>query len=136
MTPFEEMVADFQGTEMTTGPHPVTWVRETLRRAGVTPAARLGALPNRATVRIGGSVIVRQRPGTARGLLFVTLEDETGTVQAAVMPDLLQKERRTLVCSPGLIIEGILQKRDGVLTVKAEKVWALSMTEVSSHDFR
>ena len=64
-------------------------------------------------------MIVRQRPGTARGLLFVTLEDETGTIQAAVMPDLLQRHRRVLVRSPGLIIEGVLQKRDGTLTVKA-----------------
>src|SRR5581483_10784278 len=73
MTPVEETLADFHGTEMTTGAHPVTYVRETLQKAGVTPAAQLDALPNRATVRIGGSVIVRQRPGTARGLLFVTL---------------------------------------------------------------
>jgi error-prone DNA polymerase len=120
---------------MTTGAHPGTYVRDVLDRQGVTAAAKLAALPNRQTVRIGGAVIVRQRPGTARGLLFVTLEDETGTIQAAVMPDLLQQERQVLVRSPGLIIEGILQKRDGTLTVKAEKVWPLAMTPVSSHDF-
>ena len=136
MTPFEETVADFHNTEMTTGAHPVTYVRDVLDRQGVTAAARLADLPNRRTVRIGGAVIVRQRPGTARGLLFVTLEDETGTIQAAVMPDLLQEHRQTLVRSPGLIIEGILQKRDGTVTVKAEKVWPLSMTPVASHDFR
>jgi len=135
MTPFEETVADFENTEMTTGAHPVTYVREVLDRQGVTPAAKLAALPNRDRVRIGGAVIVRQRPGTARGLLFVTLEDETGTIQAAVMPDLLQEHRQVLVRSPGLIIEGVLQKRDGTLTVKAEKVWPLSMTPVTSHDF-
>jgi error-prone DNA polymerase len=135
MTPFEETVADFHNTEMTTGAHPVTYVRDVLDRQGVTAAAKLAALPDRDRVRIGGAVIVRQRPGTARGLLFVTLEDETGTIQAAVMPDLLQEHRQTLVRSPGLIIEGVLQKRDGTLTVKAEKVWPLSMTPVTSHDF-
>ncbi len=135
MTPFEETLADFRDTEITTGAHPVTYVRDVLERLGVTAAAKLAALPDRRTVRIGGAVIVRQRPGTARGLLFVTLEDETGTIQAAVMPDLLQQHRQLLVRSPGLIIEGILQKRDGTLTVKAEKVWPLSMTPVASHDF-
>jgi DNA polymerase III alpha subunit len=135
MTPFEETIADFQGTEMTTGAHPVTYVRDVLDRHGVIPAADLAGLPDRRRVRIGGAVIVRQRPGTARGLLFVTLEDETGTIQAAVMPDLLQQHRQVLVRSPGLIIEGVLQKRDGTLTVKTEKVWPLSMTPVSSHDF-
>jgi len=135
MTPFEETRADFDDTEMTTGAHPVTYVRALLDRQGVIAAGKLEALPNRKTVRIGGAVIVRQRPGTARGLLFVTLEDETGTIQAAVMPDLLQKHRQVLVRSPGLIIEGVLQKRDGTLTVKAEKVWPLQMTEVTSHDF-
>ena len=135
MTPFEETIADFQASEITTGAHPVTYLREYLERHRVIPAARLGAWPNRARVRIGGAVIVRQRPGTARGLLFVTLEDETGTVQAAVMPDMLQEHRQTLVRSPGLILEGVLQKRDGVLTVKAEKVWPLSLQAVPSHDF-
>ncbi|HEV8242142.1 MAG TPA: error-prone DNA polymerase [Thermoanaerobaculia bacterium] len=135
MTAFEETRADFDDTEMTTGRHPVTYVRALLDARGVTPAAQVAALPNRKTVRIGGAVIVRQRPGTARGLIFVTLEDETGTIQAAVMPDLIQKHRQVLVRSPGLIIEGVLQKRDGTVTVKAEKVWPLQMTEVTSHDF-
>jgi error-prone DNA polymerase len=135
MTPFEETVADFHSTEMTVGPHPVTYVRDLLNRQGVIAAAKLADIPDRRTVRIGGAVIVRQRPGTARGLVFVTLEDETGTVQAAVMPDLLQEHRQTIVRSPGLVIEGVLQKRDGTLTVKAEKVWPLEMTPVSSHDF-
>ena len=135
MTRLEETIADFAATEMTTGTHPVAYLREYLARNGVTPAARLPRAADRATVRIGGAVIVRQRPGTARGLLFVTLEDETGTVQAAVMPDMLQRHRQVLVRSPGLVLEGVLQKRDGVLTVKAEKVWPLSLQGAPSHDF-
>jgi error-prone DNA polymerase len=135
MTRIEETIADFAVTEMTTGTHPVAYLREYLSRHGVTPAARLSHAPDRGTVRIGGAVIVRQRPGTARGLLFVTLEDETGTVQAAVMPDMLQRHRQVLVRSPGLVLEGVLQKRDGVLTLKAEKVWPLSLQGAPSHDF-
>jgi error-prone DNA polymerase len=135
MTRFEEMVADLQASEITVGAHPVSYLREYLQRHRVVPAAELGRCENRSRVRIGGAVIVRQRPGTARGLLFVTLEDETGTVQAAVMPDMLREHRQVFVRSPGLILEGVLQKRDGVLTVKAERVWPLSLQAVPSHDF-
>jgi error-prone DNA polymerase len=113
----------------------MAYLRAYLARHGVTPAARLPEVVDRSTVRIAGAVIVRQRPGTARGLLFVTLEDETGTVQAAVMPDMLQRHRQALVRSPGLVLEGVLQKRDGVLTLKAERVWPLSLQGAPSHDF-
>jgi error-prone DNA polymerase len=88
-------------------------------------------------VRTAGSVIVRQRPGTAKGLLFVTVEDETGMVQAMVTPQLLHQNRRTIVGSPALVIEGRLQKRDGSLSIRAERVWPLEiLTRLPSHDFR
>ena len=80
---------------------------------------------------------MRQRPGTAKGLLFITLEDETGMSQAMVTPQLLQKQRKTIIGSAGLIVEGLLQKRDGSLSVRAERLWPLDdMTKVPSHDFR
>ncbi len=135
MTSFEETLADFSGSGMTTGPHPVSYLRPQLERWQVRPADGLQHLADGSVIRIGGSVITRQRPGTARGLLFVTLEDETGTIQAAVMPDLLAEHRNLIVRSPGLVIEGRLQKRDGSLSVKAEKLWPLSLTRVPSHDF-
>jgi error-prone DNA polymerase len=82
-------------------------------------------------------VIVRQRPGTAKGLLFLTLEDETGMSQAVVSPDLLQKHRKLIVGSPGLVVEGVLQKRDGTLSVKGERFWSLNkLVAVPSHDWR
>jgi error-prone DNA polymerase len=88
-------------------------------------------------VRIAGSVTVRQRPGTAKGLLFLTLEDETGMSQALVTPDLLQANRQLIVGSPGLVVEGILQKKDGTLSLKAERCWRLSdIAAAPSHDFR
>ena len=79
---------------------------------------------------------MRQRPGTAKGILFLTLEDETGMSQAIISPDLLQKYRRLVVGTPGLVVEGILQKRDGTFSVKAEKFWKLSdLAATPSHDF-
>ena len=87
-------------------------------------------------VRTAGSVIVRQRPGTAKGMLFITLEDETGMSQAIVGPDLLRRERSTIVGTAGLIVEGILESRDGAVSVKAEKFWSLDrLARTPSHDF-
>ncbi|MGB6641426.1 MAG: OB-fold nucleic acid binding domain-containing protein, partial [Thermoanaerobaculia bacterium] len=84
-----------------------------------------------------GSVTVRQRPGTAKGLLFLTLEDETGMSQALVTPDLLQANRQLIIGSPGLVVEGVLQKKDGTLSLKAERFWRLSeIAAAPSHDFR
>jgi error-prone DNA polymerase len=137
MTPSEETMADYGTTQLTLGPHPLTYFREQLEKKGVTPAARLDNLPNGARVRTAGSVIVRQRPGTAKGLLFLTLEDETGMSQAVVSPDLLREHRKLIVGSPGLLVEGILQKRDGTISVKGEKFWSLKdLVAVPSHDFR
>ncbi|NJL29402.1 MAG: hypothetical protein HC897_16695, partial [Thermoanaerobaculia bacterium] len=93
--------------------------------------------PGRRRVRFAGSVIVRQRPGTAKGLLFITLEDETGMAQAVVAPDLFQEHRQLIAGSPGLVIEGILQRRDGSTSIKAEKFWTVDrLAETPSHDFR
>ena len=87
-------------------------------------------------ILIGGSVIVRQRPGTAKGMLFITLEDESGMAQAIVSPDLLQENRSLLVGAPGLVVEGILQKRDGSLSVRAERFRGLTeLVTAGSHDF-
>ena len=137
MTPMEETAADFAVASITTGPHPMEYYRRALDRRRVVPAAALPDKPAGRRVRTAGSVIVRQRPGTARGLLFLTLEDETGMSQAVVMPDQLKKHRRTIVSSSGLIVEGVLQKKDGSLSVKADKFWPIDRLErIPSHDFR
>jgi error-prone DNA polymerase len=115
----------------------MTYVRAALRRRGVRTAAELAGLANGQRVRTAGSVIVRQRPGTAKGMLFITLEDETGMAQAIVTPDLLRDHRRTIVGSPGLVVEGILQCRDGSVSVRAEKFWAIrELSAAPAHDFR
>ena len=137
MTPMEETAADFAVASITTGPHPMEYYRRALDRRRVVPATALPDKPAGRRVRTAGSVIVRQRPGTARGLLFLTLEDETGMSQAVVMPDQLKKHRRTIVSSSGLIVEGVLQKKDGSLSVKADRFWPIDRLErIPSHDFR
>ena len=137
MTPMEETAADFAVASITTGPHPMEYYRRALDRRRVVPAIKLPESPAGRRVRTAGSVIVRQRPGTARGLLFLTLEDETGMSQAVVMPDQLKKHRRTIVSSSGLIVEGVLQKKDGSLSVKADRFWPIDRLErIPSHDFR
>jgi error-prone DNA polymerase len=137
MTVAEETQADYGGTQLTLGPHPLSYRREQLRRRGIVTAADLVRYRNGDIVRTAGAVIVRQRPGTAKGLLFLTLEDETGMSQAIVSPDLLQRHRQLIVGSPGLVVEGVLQKRDGSVSVRGERFWALEeMLAVPSHDFR
>jgi error-prone DNA polymerase len=137
MTQIEEIAADYSTTEITTGAHPVSYVRGALARYGIVAARDLGRLPAGKRVRTAGSVIVRQRPGTAKGMLFLTLEDETGMSQAIVTPDLMRENRQTIVGSPGLVVEGILQHRDGSISVRAEKFWPLAkVVAAPSHDFR
>jgi error-prone DNA polymerase len=136
MTPREETAADYQATQMTTGPHLVEHRREEFRRFGILSAAELAKKPHGAQVRAAGAVIVRQRPGTAKGFVFLTLEDETGMCQAIVRPDLFREYRTVIVGSGTLVVEGRLQKLDGTLSVKGEKFWSASDLEVvPSHDF-
>jgi len=142
MSSLDETLADYAHTGLSAGPHPVRYLRPALAARGVVPTAELPRRPNGTRITMAGSVVVRQRPGTARGLLFMTLEDETGMAQAIVSPDLLAENRRLLIGSSGLIVEGILQKRDGTLSVKAERFWPLSeiarqeVAATPSHDFR
>jgi error-prone DNA polymerase len=140
MADVEETLADYAHTGLTAGVHPLRYLRPTLARRGVVPAAELGRLADGQRVRTAGSVIVRQRPGTAAGLLFMTLEDETGMSQAIVTPDVLEDFRPLVVSRPGVVVEGTLQKRDGTLSVKAERFWPLAgieaLEEVRSYDFR
>ena len=133
----ERLVADFRGTGLTVGPHPMAYHRARLNAIGIRKASELGGIPHGQYLRIGGSVIARQRPGTAKGFVFLSLEDETGVANAIIMPDLFQKNRLLVSSEPFLIVEGILQNQNKVISVKAQKVMPLSITqaETSSHDF-
>jgi len=136
MTPFEETAADFAGTGLTVGAHPMAYARAALARQGVVPAAEVPQIAAGQRIRTAGSVIVRQRPGTANGTLFITLEDETGMVQAIVRRALLLSQRAVIVGNPGLVVEGIVQNRDGSVSLQAERFWPLAeLLETPSHDF-
>jgi error-prone DNA polymerase len=137
MTYEERLVADFHGTGLTTGPHPMAYRRAEMKALGVHPASSLPSIPTGRRLRIGGCVIARQRPGTAKGFVFLSLEDETGIANAIVHPDLLQKNRILLMSGRFLMVEGILQNQDNVISVKAERVLPLNITNAatSSHDF-
>jgi error-prone DNA polymerase len=137
MNPEERLVADFRGTGMTVGPHPMAYHRARMDAMGIRKASDLSRIPDGQHLRIGGCVICRQRPGTAKGFVFLSIEDETGVANAIVMPDLFQKNRLLLSSAQFLMVEGILQNQDNVISVKAERVMPLSITraETSSHDF-
>jgi error-prone DNA polymerase len=133
----ERLVADFHGTGLTVGPHPVAYRRAWLDAQGVRRASDLRTMPSGKRLRIGGCVITRQRPGTAKGFVFVSLEDETGVANAIIAPDLFHQNRLLLASERFLAIEGILQNQDNVISVKAERVLPLFITraETTSHDF-
>jgi error-prone DNA polymerase len=133
----ERLVADFHGTGLTVGPHPMAYRREWLNAMGIRRASDLRGIPSGKRLRIGGCVIVRQRPGTAKGFVFLSLEDETGVANAIITPDLFHQNRLLLASERFLAVEGILQNQDNVISVKAERVLPLFVTkaETVSHDF-
>jgi error-prone DNA polymerase len=137
MTNEERLVADFRGTGLTVGPHPMTYRRAELKQRGVRPAIELPQLPDGTHVQVAGAVIARQRPGTAKGFVFLSLEDETGIANAIITPQLFEQDHTVVVHNPFLLIEGQLQNQDNVVSVKVQRVRALdiSRAEVTSHDF-
>jgi error-prone DNA polymerase len=138
MTPSERLMADYAGTSLTIGPHPLAHRRAELALRGVLRAIDLPRGRHGRRVRVAGAVITRQRPGTAKGFVFLTLEDETGIANIIVRPDLFTEQRSAIVGEPYLLVEGTLQIQDGVTSIKAERVHGLagSSPEPQSHDFR
>jgi len=137
MTLSERLNADLRGTGMTIGCHPMAHQRAWLDTMNVARAIDLQSLRHGMPVRVAGWVIVRQRPGTAKGFVFLSLEDETGIANVIVTPQLFEKNRLVLVDYPFLLIEGALQHQDNVVSVKARRVEPLQIKVEStgSHDF-
>ncbi len=137
MTRSERVAADFTGMGLTAGVHPMAHVRSRLPdvwRAGDLPLGRDGA-----RVVVAGSVICRQRPGTAKGFVFISLEDETGVANCIVTPDHFERYRLTINLEPALRISGKLQVQHGIIHIKAEQIDALRLADLpaqASHDFR
>ncbi|HVN29878.1 MAG TPA: OB-fold nucleic acid binding domain-containing protein, partial [Candidatus Binataceae bacterium] len=137
MSPLDDTRADYATTGLTTGPHLMAHLRARLKARGALSAAEVANIDNGAWAKTAGLVIVRQRPGTAKGFFFLTLEDETGISNAIVMPDLFQKHRALLRGASILQVEGIMQKRDGVMLIKAQRFEELKLSGAlpRSHDF-
>jgi error-prone DNA polymerase len=122
MTDDERLAADYAGTGITTGPHPMAYERESLRRQGILSAQELERGGSNRSVRIAGRVICRQRPGTAKGFVFLSLEDESGIANVILTPDIFEENRLIVTRSRFLLIGGKLQNQDGVIHVKAERI--------------
>jgi error-prone DNA polymerase len=132
----ERLQADYAGMGLTIGPHPMALRRDDLALRGVLRAVDLPKARDGRRVRVAGMVITRQRPGTAKGFVFLTLEDETGVSNVIIRPDLFARDRATVVRQPFLIVDGVLQHQDGVLSVRAERVEGLiGGASVEAHDF-
>jgi error-prone DNA polymerase len=133
----ERLVADYHGTGLTVGPHPIAYRRAELRGRGVKSASELKTLPDGKPAIIAGCVITRQRPGTAKGLIFMTLEDETGTARVIIKPDFYEDNRVTVLYERFVQVLGLIQNRDGVVNLVARGISPLTVgaIETSSHDF-
>ena len=118
MTYPERIQSDFSGMRLTTGKHPMALLRPRLQN--IWRAADLSRAPNGGLVRIAGNVICRQRPGTAKGFVFISLEDETGVSNAIVTPPMFEANRLVITEESFLLIEGRLQHVENVIHVKAE----------------
>jgi error-prone DNA polymerase len=137
MTIEERLVADYAGTGLTVGKHPMHYRRAELHSQGILSSEDLRHCRNGVLVRAAGCVIARQRPGTAKGFIFISMEDETGIANVIVTPDVYEQNRLVVTRSKFLLVEGALQNQDGVIHVKATRLATLThgSLEVRSHDF-
>ncbi|MFP5237270.1 MAG: DNA polymerase III subunit alpha [Acidobacteriota bacterium] len=133
----ERLMADYAGTGLTVGKHPMHYRRAELRRAGVLSSEELKTRTHGEFVRAAGCIIARQRPGTAKGFIFISMEDETGIANVIVTPDLYDRDRLVVTRSKFLLVEGPLQNQDNVIHIKATRLTALAdaALELRSHDF-
>jgi error-prone DNA polymerase len=133
----ERLIADYAGTGLTVGKHPIYYRRAELQRANVLSARELLTCRDGQFVRIAGCVIARQRPGTAKGFIFISMEDETGIANLIVTPKLYDQNRLVVSRSKFLLVEGLLQNQDNVIHVKATRLQPLAHKGMDArlHDF-
>jgi error-prone DNA polymerase len=138
MTPGQRTYADFSNSGLSIGKHPMAHYREQMRGMGVLDAATAKLQRDGFLLTVAGCVITRQRPGTAKGFVFLSLEDETGIVNVIVRPDLFDRRRQLCTSAPYILVKGILQSQSGVISVKAGDIELLTFQDaavVQSHDF-
>ena len=137
MSTEDRLVADYAGTGLTVDHHPLFYRRAELRQQGILSAKDLAFVTNGASIVTAGCVIARQRPGTAMGFIFLSMEDETGIANIIVHPELYDSDRATVTRSKFLRVTGRLQNQEGVLHVRATSIEPLQMQPMNlhSHDF-
>jgi error-prone DNA polymerase len=138
MNPIERLQADFANSGLSIGSHPMRFHRERLNRMQVIPAAQVKHMPDGRPIRIAGAVICRQQPGTAKGFVFLSIEDETGIANVILKPDVFDRLRVTVLNNSYLLIDGILQNQRGVASIKATEARPCLMPTTAvaaSHDF-
>jgi error-prone DNA polymerase len=137
MTTDERLNADYSGTGLTVGQHPLQYRRQELQAMKVRSSSELRNLQDGVYVRAAGCVIARQRPGTAKGFIFLSMEDETGIANVIITPDLYERERLVVTRSKFVLVEGPLQNQDSVIHIKAKRIQPLAFSnlEIRSHDF-
>ncbi len=139
MSAFERVLADYRTTGLSPGAHPISFLREELDRRGVLAAGDLNERRAGQRVRVGGLVICRQRPRTARGVMFITLEDETGFANFVVMPDLSEK-LRSVLRMPLMVLDGVVEREGAVVNVRVRGAEGVDLAgnriRGQSHDFR
>jgi len=137
MTAEERLTSDFRVSGLTMGPHPMALGRQRLKQMRISRAIDLNGITNGTWVRVAGCVIARQRPATAKGFVFLSLEDETGIANAIFTPDMLERNRAIITTERFILIEGRLQHQDNVISVKARRVQTLNITQArpQSRDF-
>jgi error-prone DNA polymerase len=133
----ERLIADYTGTGLTVGKHPMHYRRLELRHDNILSAQELRTRRDGEFVRTAGCIIARQRPGTAKGFIFLSMEDETGIANVIVTPDVYERNRLLVTRGKFLMVEGQLQNQDGVVHLKAAKLVTLSVNvpRINSHDF-
>jgi error-prone DNA polymerase len=139
MTEVEETAADLWATGLSAGRHPTEFVRERLTDRGVVTIEALRELPHRSVVDVAGTVTHRQQPDTAKGVVFVNLEDETGMLNVICTADVWRRYRKIARMSPALVVRGMLERYQGVINVVAQRIEDLPLTSadlVRSRDFR
>ena len=139
MQPIEEVYADYETTGLSLRAHPVSFVRDQLDRLRVTSAIELKNLTDGRFVRVAGLVLLRQRPSTAKGITFVTLEDESGSMNLVLKPEIWEKFYKTVRRSNAWLVHGVLENREGIVHVLAGRIEDLSTQVgglvVKSRDF-
>ncbi len=140
MTDLDRLVADYDGTGLTLGAHPMRWHRDVLAMRGVMRATDLPQARSGRRVRTAGMVITRQRPVTAKGFVFLTLEDETGLANVIIRPDLYDTTQQVAMTASCLLVEGVLQQQEGVTSVRAERLVSLDSqavpVEITARNFQ